>query len=140
MTESLRVVSVIGGYGIFGGRIAQALARDRSCKVGVLGRNAEIGGNFAHLIGAEFRRCDISDRDSLRQAIDGSFLVIHAAGPFQGADHRVAELCLEVGGALPRPCRRADSSPASGDSTPRPGAASFWSARASARHPRSPRP
>jgi hypothetical protein len=33
----------------------------------------------------------------LRHAIDGSFLVIHAAGPFQGADYRVAELCLEAG-------------------------------------------
>jgi len=97
MTESPRVVSVIGGYGIFGGRIAQALACDRSCRVWVEGRNAEIGGNFAHQIGAEFRRCDVEDRNSLQQAIDGSFLVIHAAGPFQGADYRVAELCLEVG-------------------------------------------
>jgi len=97
MTESQRIVSVIGGYGIFGGRIAQALACDRSCKVCVIGRNAEIGANFAHLIGAEFRHCDIEDRESLRRAIDGSFVVVHAAGPFQGADYRVAELCLEIG-------------------------------------------
>jgi hypothetical protein len=97
MTEPLRIVSVIGGYGIFGGRIAQALACDRSCKLWIVGRNATIGGNFAHMIGAEFRCCDIGDREALRLAIDGSFLVIHAAGPFQGADYRVAELCLEIG-------------------------------------------
>jgi hypothetical protein len=97
VTEFQRIVGVIGGYGIFGGRVAQALACDRACKVLVLGRNAEIGGNFAHRIGAEFRHCDVDDRESLRQAVAGSFLVIHAAGPFQGADYRVAECCLEVG-------------------------------------------
>ena len=33
----------------------------------------------------------------MRSAIDGSFLVIHAAGPFQTADYRIARLCLELG-------------------------------------------
>jgi hypothetical protein len=97
MTKSERVVSVLGGYGIFGGRIAEALARDPRCRVRVVGRNAKVGGNFAHRIGAAFRAGLLDERDSLRQAIDGSFLVIHAAGPFQGADYRVAELCLESG-------------------------------------------
>ena len=49
-----RVVSVLGGYGIFGGRVAEALARDASCRVRVVGRNAKIGGNFAQRIGADF--------------------------------------------------------------------------------------
>ena len=98
MTESIRVVSVLGGYGIFGGRIAEALARDSRCRVRVVGRNAKIGGNFAHRIGAEFRAGVLDDRASLHRAIEGSFLVIHAAGPFQGADYRVAEHCLETGG------------------------------------------
>jgi hypothetical protein len=97
MTDSPRIVSVIGGYGIFGGRVAQALTLDRSCDVRVVGRDPVKGSNFARIIGAEFRCCYLEDRNSLRQAIDGSFLVIHAAGPFQGADYHVAELCLEVG-------------------------------------------
>jgi short subunit dehydrogenase-like uncharacterized protein len=97
MTDSRRVISVPGGYGIFGGRIAEAMARDPRCWVRVVGRNATIGRNFAHRIGAEFRAADCDDRESLRRAIDGSFLVIHAAGPFQGADYRVAELCIELG-------------------------------------------
>ncbi len=97
MTDSMRVVSVLGGYGIFGGRIAEALAHDPRCRVRVVGRNAKVGGNFAHRIGAEFRAGVLDDRASLQRAIEGSFLVIHAAGPFQGADYRVAEHCLEAG-------------------------------------------
>jgi hypothetical protein len=97
MSDSARLISVPGGYGIFGGRIAEALARDPRCRVRVVGRHATIGRNLAHRIGAEFRAADCGDRESLRRAIDGSFLVVHAAGPFQGADYRVAELCLELG-------------------------------------------
>ncbi len=97
MNDSSRVVSILGGYGIFGGRIAEALSHDERCLVRVIGRNAKIGGNFASRIGAEFRSCVLDDRDSLRKAIEGSFIVIHAAGPFQKTDFRVAELCLEIG-------------------------------------------
>ena len=63
----------------------------------MVGRTAKIGGNLAERIGAEFRPCVIGDREEVRKAIEGSFLVIHAAGPFQGGDYRVAEVCLEVG-------------------------------------------
>jgi hypothetical protein len=95
-TASRQVISVIGGYGIFGGRVAEALARDPGCRVRIVGRNASIGANLAHRIGADFHRSVLDDRSALRRAIDGSFLVIHAAGPFQAADYRVAEICLEA--------------------------------------------
>jgi hypothetical protein len=91
------LVTVLGGYGIFGGRVAQALALDRDCRVRVAGRDAMIGANYAQRIGAEFRVCDARDRASVRQAIEGSKVVAHAAGPFQGNDYRVAETCLEAG-------------------------------------------
>ena len=97
MNDSSRVVSVLGGYGIFGGRIAEALSLGDLCSVRVVGRNVKAGGNFASRIGADFRPCSLDDRDSLRRALDGSFVVIHAAGPFQGGDYRVAKLCLELG-------------------------------------------
>jgi saccharopine dehydrogenase-like NADP-dependent oxidoreductase len=97
MTEKTRVISVLGGYGIFGGRVAEALARESGCRVRVAGRNSKVGANFAHRIGAEFHQSDCSDRGALQRAIDGSFLVVHAAGPFQGARYDVAELCLEAG-------------------------------------------
>src|SRR5438270_2332034 len=101
MSDASRVVSVLGGYGIFGGRIAEALEREASCRDRVVGRNARIGSNFAHRIGAEFRPCSVDEREGLRQAIEGSILVIHAAGPFQGADYRVAELCMQTGAHYP---------------------------------------
>ena len=97
MSDTGRIVSILGGYGIFGGRVAQALALDRECQVRVVGRRARIGGTFAHRIGADFRKCSDNARETLRRAIDGSFLVIHAAGPFQGAGYDVALACLEAG-------------------------------------------
>ncbi|MGH7140161.1 MAG: saccharopine dehydrogenase family protein, partial [Pirellulales bacterium] len=97
MNDSSRVVSVVGGYGIFGGRIAESLSCGDSCRVRVVGRNVKVGGNFAARIGADFRPCSLDDCDSLRRALAGSFVVIHAAGPFQGGDYRVAEICLELG-------------------------------------------
>jgi hypothetical protein len=97
MSDSSRVVTVLGGYGIFGGRIAEALARDGLCRVRVVGRSAKIGQNFAHRVGADFYPCLLDDRNALARAIEGSYLVIHAAGPFQGVDHHVAERCLKAG-------------------------------------------
>jgi Saccharopine dehydrogenase NADP binding domain len=97
MNDRSRVVTVLGGYGIFGGRIAEALARDGSCRVRVVGRSAKVGHNFAQRAGTDFYPCLLEDRDALHRAIEGSFLVIHAAGPFQGVDYHVAEECLEAG-------------------------------------------
>jgi hypothetical protein len=91
----MRLVTVLGGYGIFGSRIAEALAREPGSQVRVAGRNSKVGLNFAHRIGAEFRECRLDDLGSIRDAISGSHVVIHTAGPFQGADYRVAELCLD---------------------------------------------
>jgi len=92
-----QLVTILGGYGIFGGRISEALAQEAGCRIRVVGRNKTVGTNFAHRIGAEFCACQLDDTDSIRQAISGSHIVIHTAGPFQGADYRVAELCLEGG-------------------------------------------
>ena len=97
MSHSSPLVTVLGGYGIFGGRVAEALARDESCRVRIVGRSARIGHNFARRVGADFHACAIEDRDALRGTIDGSFLVVHAAGPFQGADYHVAEECIKAG-------------------------------------------
>ena len=97
MSRRSRVVTVLGGYGIFGGRVAEALARDENCRVRIVGRGAKIGHNFAHRVGADFYPCVLDDRDALRRAIDGSYLVVHAAGPFQGADYHVAEHCMSAG-------------------------------------------
>jgi hypothetical protein len=97
MIDKPPLVSVLGGYGIFGSRVAEALALNPNCRVRIAGRNAKIGANLAYRIGADFRPCTIDARDSLAHALDDSFIVIHAAGPFQNADYRVAEHCLDIG-------------------------------------------
>jgi hypothetical protein len=47
--------------------------------------------------GAGFRAADVGDKERLRAAIDGSLVVIHAAGPFQGRDYTVAQVCVDAG-------------------------------------------
>lgn len=93
----MQTVTVLGGYGVFGGRICEALRLQPDCHVRIAGRNTRVGANFAHRIGAEFRTCELDDAKSLERAIEGSTLLIHAAGPFQGADYRVAQQALECG-------------------------------------------
>ena len=93
----VRSVTVLGGYGTFGGRIAAALATHPDTVVRVVGRDPSAGTRVARTIGGEFRACDLAEAASLRRAIEGAQIVIHAAGPFQGNDYRVAELCLEAG-------------------------------------------
>lgn len=93
----MQIVTVLGGYGVFGGRVAEALVHHPGCRVRIAGRDVRVGANLAHRIGAEFLPCNLEDSASLRAAIEGSAVVIHAAGPFQGADYRVASICLEAG-------------------------------------------
>lgn len=93
----MKIVTVLGGYGVFGSRVSAALARHPGTQVRIVGRDPNAGREFASRIGAEFHHCDLRDIDSLRRAIAGSHVVIHTAGPFQGADYHVARLCLEAG-------------------------------------------
>jgi Saccharopine dehydrogenase NADP binding domain len=93
----LKFVTVLGGYGVFGRRIAAALAGRPGTRLRIAGRTAAVGERIAAEIGAEFMTCDLSDIASLERAVDRSFLVVHAAGPFQGTDYRVAECCIRIG-------------------------------------------
>jgi NAD(P)-dependent dehydrogenase (short-subunit alcohol dehydrogenase family) len=93
---SLKKIVVLGGYGTFGCRISQALAQHPSTQVRVAGRNRELGENFSRTINAEFVPCNLHDENSIRRAIDGSHIVIHAAGPFQNRDYQVAKQCIEA--------------------------------------------
>jgi saccharopine dehydrogenase-like NADP-dependent oxidoreductase len=93
----VRTVTVLGGTGIFGGRVARALAATEGLAVRVAARDRARGEAFAREIGARFVPVDVSDPGSLDGALEGSDLVVHAAGPFQGRDYRVARACLAHG-------------------------------------------
>jgi hypothetical protein len=93
----MKLVCVLGGGGIFGGRVARALAATHDLKVHIAGRDAARGGKFAREIGAEFVQLDLTAPNALRRALDGAALVIDAAGPFQGRGYEVARAALASG-------------------------------------------
>jgi saccharopine dehydrogenase-like NADP-dependent oxidoreductase len=91
----MKRVTVLGGAGIFGGRVARALIATERLAVTVAGRNRERGEAFAREIGAAFAVVRLDDFRSLNALLGGCDLLIHAAGPFQGRDYRVARACIE---------------------------------------------
>lgn len=96
-----RRVVVLGATGVFGSRIAARLAHDERFELLLAGRReAQLGA----------LRADIGDARVRLHALDTAAtdfpetlaalrpqLVIHAAGPFQGQDYRVAEACMAAG-------------------------------------------
>ncbi len=94
-----RNVVILGGYGVFGGRIASSLAELQLPDVSLIiaGRNSRKGEAFARSLDAAFVHCDWGDPAALRRSVEDAFLVIHAAGPFSDATHLVARACLAAG-------------------------------------------
>lgn len=95
----MKTVLILGGSGIFGGRVAAALARTEGLRVVVTGRNAQRGAANAARVGAEFLPCDLAQSGSLETALATTApdLLVHCAGPFQGSDYEVARACLAAG-------------------------------------------
>lgn len=92
---------LLGGYGVFGARIAMALARDSAWDVVVAGRDLSAANRFAKVHGT---RAALIDRDaadlSQRIAHEHPFAVVDAAGPFQdygGDRYRVARAAVAAG-------------------------------------------
>ena len=109
--ERKRVV-VLGGTGRVGSATAAALIRlagkDGAMASGIDVVLAARDGSKApdamaqwpELAGASFERCDVRDRASLERVLGGgggTDLVIHAAGPFQGAEPDVLDAAVSLG-------------------------------------------
>ncbi|WEN15889.1 saccharopine dehydrogenase NADP-binding domain-containing protein [Rhodanobacter sp. AS-Z3] len=94
-------VTLIGASGVFGSRIASQLAGDPRFLLTLAGRNVgslavlrdALGDASVQLAALDVTAPDLLDAFAALQ----SQLVIHAAGPFQGRDYRVAEACLTCG-------------------------------------------
>lgn len=93
----MKLVTVLGGGGIFGGRVARALAAGKELQVRITGRDAARGRALADEIGAQFVQLDLREPDALPTALNGAALLIDAAGPFQGRDYAVAHACIASG-------------------------------------------
>ena len=93
----MKRVTVLGGTGIFGGRIARALAATKGLDVSIAGRDPGRGQALAREMGAGFLRVDLNEEHALTEVLDDCALLIHAAGPFQGREYDVARACIERG-------------------------------------------
>ena len=103
MSEPLRVL-ILGGYGVFGGRLARLLKDEPDLNLILAGRSAQQGRRIGDALGAETSvEAVVLDRDGdvagvLRQTRPD--IVVDATGPFQNygqRPYRVIEACLEVG-------------------------------------------
>ncbi len=103
MSKSFPIL-VLGGYGVFGGRISRRLAADKDMKVIVAGRSLIKASTFVDRL-----RTDLPDADVMPLGVDvpgdlaaairqsDAKLVIHTCGPFQGQDYDVARICFDAG-------------------------------------------
>jgi len=91
---------ILGGYGNFGSYISKALSAEENIQLIIAGRNLEKAENFSQSLDAfneaEAAVVDIKNPREAIKAIKPN-LVIHAVGPFQDQDYRVAEAAIAVG-------------------------------------------
>jgi hypothetical protein len=96
----LKRILVLGGYGSFGARIYELLSRDRRFEVLASGRDLERARAFCARrpeLGLVPVQADRNRGFSETLSRLRPWLVIDAAGPFQGAGYEVPRCCLEAG-------------------------------------------
>lgn len=94
---AVRNVVILGGYGTFGRHISEDLVGLSDARVTIAGRNPGKGQSFATSLGVDYRQCDAKNATSLKNAIDGAWLVINASGPFNAKNYSIPRTCIEVG-------------------------------------------
>ena len=86
-------VLILGGYGVFGGRLARLLIED-GYRVVIAGRSAEKAQAFVDVWGGEVCVMDRTASDLADRFVEqGADVVVDASGPFQAygdADYGVA--------------------------------------------------
>jgi hypothetical protein len=94
-----RTVLVVGGSGAFGGRLVDGLIATSDFDVIVAGRDLTRAKTKAAASGARARalRVDTETVTAQMLAATGAFVVVDAAGPFQGGDYRLARAAITAG-------------------------------------------
>lgn len=79
--ETFRVV-VYGGNGFFGRLVVDDLLANTDVQVVIAGRQSRRSGAVNPRV--SFARSDLTDVASVEATLDGAFVVVHCAGPYQG--------------------------------------------------------
>ena len=103
--RTLYRVLLVGGYGLFGSKLAARLALDPLIDLTICGRSlaaaAKLADSLCRQTGCQrFHavRIDVRDPGLAEQIRAGGFdAVIHTSGPFQGQGYEVARACIEAG-------------------------------------------
>lgn len=89
-------ILILGGYGNFGKRIAAALTRHGASLI-ISGRNENKATALAGALGQRALAFDIAREFEAVLEREKPSVVVHTAGPFQGADYKVARACIAAG-------------------------------------------
>jgi saccharopine dehydrogenase-like NADP-dependent oxidoreductase len=96
-------ILIVGGYGAFGARAAERLARSPELELIIAGRNGVLAQAFAVELAAK-RGCTVTatTMDATRVTPDalkamGAAVVINASGPFQAQDYSLARAAIAAG-------------------------------------------
>ncbi len=92
-----RNVVILGGSGTFGRHIVEKIGAVSNAQVTIAGRHAEKAKPVCDALHAEFRKCDANDQTSLRNAVQGAWLVINASGPFKAGEYAIPQACIDAG-------------------------------------------
>ena len=89
-------ILVYGSYGYTGDLIAR-FAKEDGVDVVLSGRNAERLREQAERYGFDSVPADVSNPESIRNALRDADVVIHCAGPFAHTYEAMARACLDTG-------------------------------------------
>lgn len=90
-------VVVLGGYGVFGGRLAQLLLQD-GVEVSVAGRSRAKAEAFCAEHGGTALALDKDDIDGIKAVLAPGDVLVDAVGPFQAyGDHAVPRAAIDCG-------------------------------------------
>src|SRR5579872_5438448 len=94
-----RGVLVVGGTGAFGSRLVNGLYKTTDLDVVIAGRDLGRAAAAAAVLGPRARalRLDAATVEAEELHASGAFVVVDAAGPFQGASYRLARAAIEAG-------------------------------------------
>jgi len=91
-------ILILGGYGNFGKRIAHALVA-KGLRVIIAGRNKEKAKQLKTELGdlASYSVFDVNEALAMHVENLAPKVIINTCGPFQSADYRVAQICIDHG-------------------------------------------